>query len=446
MSASRGTWNSSFGFILASAGAAVGLGNIQRFPYVVASHGGAAFVLLYLACVLFLALPLILVEFSLGRHTVKNPICAVDEIKPKSFWIVGGILGVLTAFMILSYYSVVGGWTIGFFMGSLFGETPNLDQFTHSPTSVFGYLALFLSLCAFIVSKGVKRGIERLSKVLMPLLLCILILLVIRSLTLPNSAEGLRFYLSPDFSKLDVSSFSFALSQAFFSLCIGEGVLLTYGSYAKKSSDLFSSACYIALFDTIVALLAGLIIFPALSSVGMSSDAGMALTFHVLPQVFEAMPFGMVFAIAFFALLGFAALTTGVALLEIPVMYLIDKYKMGRRKAVVLVSLLAFVIAIPSATSRGISFLTTSFSIPNLGIHGVYEFMDFLFGGVTMALGGGILAFFTAWIWGANHAADELEKGSKGFRFMRPLWIGAIRYVAPPLIALILLSLFLTFS
>lgn len=434
----RGSWGSSIGFILASAGAAVGLGNIQRFPYVVAQHGGGAFVLLYIFCVVLLAVPLMLVEFSLGRHTQLNPMGAIASIRPKSVWRLAGFLTIATAFFILSYYSVIGGWTLGYIVGMATGSPPVLSEFTSNPLLVFMYMALFILIVAGIVSRGVKKGIERFSKIFMPLLLLLLIFLVIRSVTLDGAEVGLEYYLKPDFSKLNGKSFIFALSQAFFSLCIGEAVLVTYGSYSSRKENLFSSAIYISLFDTIVALVAGMIIFPALFSFDHVSEGGFGLTFDVLPSVFQVMPFGYFFGTSFFVLLAFAALTTGVALLEIPVIFLIDSWKWKRKPAVLVVATAAFLIGIPSALSSGINPFLSNLSLDHLKVRGFYEIMDFVWGGLGMVLGGGLLAIFVGWIWGIDHAAQELHFGSNRFGWYKPFWQFSVKYLAPILILCIL--------
>ncbi|MBP9841872.1 MAG: sodium-dependent transporter [Simkaniaceae bacterium] len=411
----RGKWGSSLGFILASSGAAVGLGNIQRFPYITAEHGGAAFILLYLACVVLLALPLMLVEFAIGRHTQRNPVCAIEKIKPNSPWKWVGVLGIFTAFFILSYYSVMGGWTISYIF----------DAKTPSSLNTITYMALFLTLCAAIVSQGVHKGIERASKILMPLLLLILVILVVHSLMLEGSEVGLAYYLKPDFSELDAKAFLYALSQAFFSLCIGEAVLVTYGSYASKGENLLASAGYIALFDTVVAILAGLMIFPALFAFNVAPTSGITLTFEVLPKLFAVIPYGAVFNVLFFVLLGFAALTTGIALLEIPVIYLIDARGWKRMKATFSVVVCAFIVGLPSGLSMTF-----------------YAMMDFIWGGLAMIIGGGLLAIFTGWVWGAKNAAKELEHGAPRFASISKIWGVLIKFVAPLLIGAILLSFF----
>lgn len=418
----RGTWGSSIGFILASAGAAVGLGNIQRFPYVTAECGGAAFVFIYLICAVVLALPLMLVEFAVGRHTQRNPVCAIEKIRPKSKWKLVGVLGILTGFFILTYYAVMGGWTIRYiFLTAGNGpiQMPSIGQ-------TMGYMALFVGICMAIVGQGVHKGIERFSKIFMPLLLVLLVALVIRALTLPGSMEGLKFYLNPDFSQVTGRTILYALSQAFFSLCIGEAVLVTYGSYAGRGENLVASAGYIALFDTVIAILSGLIVFPALFAMGAEPNQGVTLTFKVLPAVFAQMPFGGVFGPLFFLLLTFAALTTGIALLEIPVIYFIDAWGWKRGRAVTMMGLLAFICGIPSAFSWEF-----------------YRMMDFLWGGLGMICGGGLMAIFAGWVWGGDKAADEIGAGCGFFGRLRGIWIFLIKYVAPIAILLVLVQFLL---
>lgn len=439
----RGRWGSGLGFALASAGAAVGLGNLQRFPYVVSQHGGGAFVLLYLVCVLFLALPLMLVEYAIGRHTQLNPMCAIEAIRPKSQWKWVGMLGILTAFFILSYYIVIGGWTLGYIYASATEHTLNFTSFTANPISVFSGMILFLLISAFIVSKGVKGGIERCGKILMPLLLVLLLVLIMRCIALPGAAEGLRYYLWPDFSKLDGSSFVFALSQAFFSLCIGEAVLVTYGSYASKKQNLLHSALSVAAFDTFVALAAGFVIFPALFTFQVSSSGGLGLTFEVLPKIFSSMPLGHLTGTLFFILLAFAALTTSIALLEIPVIYLVDAWRWPRARAVKVVTAAAFICGIPSALSCGATAFWTNLEVPFLKLHGFYEIMDFVWGGLGMALGGGLLAVFAGWVWGINAVSNEICQGCHSFKRISRLWGFLVKFVAPTLIVVILASMLL---
>jgi NSS family neurotransmitter:Na+ symporter len=435
----RGTWGSTLGFILATSGAAVGLGNIQRFPYMVSQNGGSSFVFIYLICVLVIGLPLILVEFSIGRHTQRNPVCAIEKIKPKSLWKYVGVLGVCTAFFILSYYSVIGGWTIGYVIKLIFNLKTDIHSLASSPVKSIGYMAVFIAITMFIVIKGIHKGIERYSKIFMPILFGLIIILMIKSLSLDNSWEGVKYYLYPDFSQINAKIILLALSQAFFSLSIGEAVLVTYGSYAPKQENLVSSASYVAIFDTLIAFLSGLIIFPALFAFGMNPKQGVALTFVVLPQVFNNMILGQLFGFLFFVLLTFAALTTSIALLEIPVIYLIDSKKWKRKKAVWVIGILAFLIGIPPALSSGGSKFFSELHF--LNYTGMYEIMDYIWGSLGMVITGGLLAVFTGWVWGIKQSAKELSIGCDNFYFYKPIWMYTVKFFAPICIFIIFLSI-----
>ena len=434
----RSSWGTRLGFILATSGAAIGLGNIQRFPYITAQCGGAVFVFIYLLAVIIIGLPLMLVEFSLGRHSNKNPVGAINAIRPGSRWKLAGALGIFTAFFILTYYSVVAGWTLGYIVQIISGNTPDLKEISSNPLQVIGYTAAFIAVVMVIVNKGVKKGIERYSKILMPILFILLLLVIARSLTLPGSLKGLVFYLSPDFSEVNGKVFLYALSQAFFSLCVGEAVLVTYGSYTSKNDNLVSSAWYIALFDTLVALLSGLAIFPALSAFGENPNQGMGLTFSILPKIFQQMPFGSLFGAMFFLLLAFAALTTSIALLEIPVSYLVDSRRWSRKKAVTVMGSLAFLISIPSALSKGASpWLST---VHFLGQTSFYDIMDFIWGDLAMVTGGFFLAIFTGWVWGTDGALKELRMGAEKFTWQGNAWAYIVKYIAPVIIFIILMN------
>lgn len=435
----RRKWGSKLGFILATSGAAIGLGNIQRFPYVAAEGGGALFVLLYLICVAFIGIPLILVEFALGRYTEKNPVGAIEKIRPKSRWKIVGYLNILTAFFILTYYQVIGGWTLGYIMKMIFKDESGLKVFASNPMYVLGYMALFLAISMMIVMKGVRKGIEKYSKIFMPILFILLLVLIVRSLSLPKCLEGIKYYLKPDFSELKPRIFILALGQAFFSLSIGEAVLTTYGSYVKKEENLVTSALSIVSFDTVIAILAGLIIFPALFSFNKMPNQGVGLTFIILPQIFLKMPFGYFFGFLFFLLLSFAAITTAIALLEMPVSFLIDKKRWSRKKAVWIVGIIVFLLGIPSALSKGANLFLSNMK---LGKEiGFYNIMDFLWGNIGMIAGGGFLAIFVGWIW--KEADKELLMGSEKFYLYQPFWKAQIKYLCPILIFIILVSLFL---
>ncbi len=334
MDAQRGQWSSKIGFIFAAAGSAIGLGNIWRFPYVVGENGGAAFVLLYIIFVVIIGLPYMFAELALGRLSQKNPVGAIEAIKPGSPWKWVGVLGVLTGVGILSFYGVIAGWTFGYIFKMATGNVSDFSEFVSNPLMVLFLFALFMLLTTSIVYGGVEAGIERWSKILMPILFILLIGLIIYSVTLDGAGRGLAFYLQPDISKITGKTMLAALGQAFFSLSLGMGLMITYGSYVSKRDNIISSAFYIGLFDTMIAIMAGLIIFPALFAMGESPSAGPSLVFVVLPKLFIQMPGGLVVGTFFFILLTVAALTSTISLLEVPVAYLVDEKKVDRKKIV----------------------------------------------------------------------------------------------------------------
>jgi NSS family neurotransmitter:Na+ symporter len=352
--ASRGNWSSKLGFILAAAGSAIGLGNIWRFPYITGKNGGALFVLIYIGAVLILGLPVMLAEFALGRATARNPVGAFNTIRPGTKWRYTGYLGVVTGVMILSFYSVIAGWTIGYCYKSLSGQFAAIGKgqavalfrsFIASPWREILLLAVFMVLTVYIVAKGVSAGLEKYSKILMPALFLIMLLLMVRSLTLPGAEKGLLFYLKPDFAKISGRVFLEAMGQAFFSLSLG------MGSYLGKKENLVSSAAWVAALDTTVAILAGFIIFPALFSQNMAPDQGPGLVFTILPVIFAHMPGGAWFGAFFFVLLGVAALTSTISILEVPVAFLIDEKKWPRRRAAWLMGALSFAFGVPSGAT-----------------------------------------------------------------------------------------------
>lgn len=440
----RGEWSSKIGFILAASGSAIGLGNIWRFPYIAGKNGGAAFVLIYLIIVVLIGLPYMLGELSIGRAAQRNPVGAIEAIRPKSPWKGVGYLGVLTGLGILSFYSVIAGWTVGYIFKMLSGNPGDFATFISNPVKVISLLAFFILITAGIVYGGVSGGIERWSKILMPLLFVLMLGLIIYANTLPGSGEGLKFYLMPDISKIDGSVLLAALGQAFFSLSLGMGLMITYGSYVTKSDDLFSSAGYIVLFDSLIALMAGLIIFPALFANHQSPEVGAKLVFVVLPEMFAHMSGGAVVGSLFFLLLSVAALTSTISLLEVPVAFVVDEKKISRKKVVWIVAFVAFLLGIPSALSQGANpFLTYFGLIPQrLSDPDFLSQMSFVFGDFSLALGALLLSIFIGWVWGADKAAAEIKQGSKTFGAFFKAWVFMMRYFIPVVIFIILLNLF----
>jgi len=445
----RDTWGSKAGFILAAAGSAVGLGNIWGFPTVAAQNGGAAFLLVYLGCVIFIGAPVMLAELTIGRHTQRNPVGAFRALAPGRSWIAVGALGVIAGVVILSFYSVIAGWTIAYIFKTLSGAFPPGADTTAifasvagSPTAAITYHMIFMVITIAVVVGGVRGGIERWTKVLMPGLAVLLLLLVARAVTLSGAGAGLSFYLNPDFSQITGSVFLAAAGQAFFSLSLGMGAMITYGSYISKKDDLVSSALAVTVFDTAIAVFAGLLIFPTLFHAGMDPTAsGPGMVFVVLTSLLGTIPpapwGGTVFGSMFFVLLFIAALTSSISLLEVGTAYLVDEKKFTRKKAAWLLGVVAFVLGIPSALANGaVPWLT---SLPGIGM----DFLSFLFtvfGQYALVVGALFISVFTAWIWGTKAAGDEVRANDGRFPLGRT-WTFLIRFVCPIAIVLILINL-----
>ncbi|MDZ7373264.1 MAG: sodium-dependent transporter [candidate division KSB1 bacterium] len=446
----RGTWGSRIGFLLAAAGSAVGLGNIWRFPYVTGENGGAIFVLIYAGFVLLFGIPVMIAELSIGRHTQRNAIGAFKALAPGSSWKLVGVLGVATGVGILSFYSVVAGWTVGYLAQALvrgFGGFTSASQSEVAFLRMIGnpwiaclLLAFFIGATMYVVAGGVAEGIEKWSKILMPALFCILVLLALYALTLDGASRGLQFYLRPDLSKVRAATFAKALGQALFSLSLGMGAMITYGSYLPSRENLPVSAAYVALFDTLVAFLAGLVIFPTLFSMGMDPAGGPGLVFVVLPTIFGRMFLGRLFGVLFFVLLGLAALTSTISLLEVAVAYLVDEKAWPRQRAVLVTGLVSFVLGIPSALSQGA--VPALSSLPWLRI-GFLDLMNALFGNYALTIGSLLIALFVGYRWGTHKALAEIGREATRFRY-GALWAALIRYLCPIAVAAILAYIVVT--
>lgn len=439
MESGREEWRSKTGFVLAAAGSAIGLGNIWRFPYVAADNGGALFVLIYLGFVFLIGLPLMLSELTLGRKTLKNPFGAFQSITPNTPWRFVGILGILTGVGILSFYGVIAGWTVGYIYKAITGQFTNVSDpsqfavifgnFTGNPLVTILLFGSFITLTVFVVTGGIAKGIERWTRVLMPILFVILILLVIRSLTLGEGVgKGLSFYLNPNFADLKAGTVMQALGQALFSLSLGMGTMITYGSYISKKENLVSSAVSVVSFDTMIALVAGLAVFPALFALGMDpGTGGPGLVFVILPSIFDQIPGGLVFGTGFFILLSIAALTSTVSLLEVAVAYLIDEKKMSRKIAAISTGAITFIVGIPSALSQGASDFFGN--IPFFHID-FLSFMNNAFGNFALIFGGFFISLYVGWRWGISKASEEIAIGSERFGY-RKMWSFTLRFMAP---------------
>ena len=448
---SRGAFGSRFGFILACAGSAIGLGNIWRFPYMAGQGGGSAFVLVYLACVVFVGVPVMLAEMSMGRAARRNPVGAFRVLVPSKVWPWIGGLGVLTGFGILAFYCVVAGWTLGYAWFSVTGRFSGpvsadasgalFTGFIADPVAQLALTGTFILLTALIVRAGVGAGIERASKILMPVLFVVLVILAIRSLMLPGAKEGMTFLFSPDFSKLTPRVVMGALGQALFSLSLGMGAMITYASYLKGDEDLPTAAFSVGFFDTAVALAAGVVVFPALFTAGVAPDKGPGLVFVVLPTIFGELPGApSLFATAFYVLLAIAALTSTISLLEVVTAYLVDERKWKRERAVWTTSAACFLLAIPSALSLGaVPWLSTMLGAAG----GFLDLQNILWGNFALTVGAIGISLFVGWRWGTAHAIAELEKGVTRLPG-RAAFAFLIRFLCPAAVAVVLLFIAIT--
>lgn len=439
---SRG-FTSNLGAIAAAAGSAIGLGNIWRFPYTVGQNGGGAFLLIYIAFVFFLGVPVMLSEFVIGRRSQRNTVGAFRALgTPYRKWAFIGVLGILAAFLIYSFYSTVAGWTLNYVFlsgsGQLAGKSPEeisqvFSAFTSGTAAPVFCQLVFILLTAVIILFGVQKGIEKTTKILMPVLFVLLLLLCVRSVTLKGSSSGLAFLFKPDFSKLTGASVLSALGQALFSLSIGMGALITYGSYIRKDDNLFKTGLCVAGADTLIALLAGVAIFPAVFAFGVSPASGPSLVYEVLPNVFNSMPMGTLFAVLFFLLLSIAALTSTISLLEIVVVWAVEELHVKRRTATFVVSLLIFVLG---------TFCTLSFGpLSETHLFGLtfFDFLDHLTATYMMPIGALCITLFLGWCYPRAEIFEEL--GNHGrlkagyFRF----YYFSLRYLAPIALIIVLI-------
>lgn len=439
MEEKRAQWKTRFGFIMAAAGSAVGLGNIWRFPYLVGKHGGGAFVLLYLVLLALLGLPLLKTELFLGRKTGKNAVGTFKKLAPGTAWQGIGWMGIASGFLVLSYYSVISGWSLSYFVKSINGSYMGADteilfnSYTATTIEPIAWHLIFMILTTVIIGFGVVKGIEKISKILMPAIFVIILILIFRSLTLPGGMEGLKFYLAFDFSKLGGEAFLDALGQVFFTLSLGMGTMITYGSYMKKDEDITKSSLQIILSDTVIAILAGFAIFPAVFSFGLEPSSGPGLTFVTLPAVFSAMDgIGRLFGALFFLLLGIAALTSAVSMLEVVVAYFIDEKKWSRMKATVTTGIIIALVGIPASLGFGILSKLTFFG------KNIQESYDFLATNILLVLGSLLTAIFIGWKSWNKNTLKEINLGAGKLKSTR-FFEFDIKFIAPILISIVFL-------
>lgn len=449
----REHWSTRLGFILAAAGSAVGLGNIWRFPYVTGMNGGAAFIVIYLIAIILIGYPMMVTEITLGKKTQKNPVGAFKALAPNTPWWLVGALGVCTGFVILSYYSVVAGWSLAYIFRAISGFTPDMDfanlfyttigvDIGEGPniiTPIIWHL-VFMGLTVGIIAAGVVKGIQRWVKILMPVLLILLLVLVVRAVTLPGAGAGLAFYLSPDFSAVTGQTFLDAIAQSFFTLSLGMGAIITYGSYLDKGSTIGDNGAWVVGLDTGIAIIAGFAIFPAVFALGFDPGAGPGLTFITLPAVFAELPAGSFFGFLFFLLLSIAALTSAISLLEVVVAWLVDEKNWTRAKASVLMGLIIFLVGIPTSLGYNV-FGEFSF----LGFD-VLDTYDWFANALFLPIGGLLTAIFVGHVWQAKRAQDFANDPPGKIR-IGDWYLVLIKYIVPIAIIIVLVfGLIDTFS
>lgn len=436
-------WSSKIGFILAAAGSAIGLGAIWKFPYVAGVSGGGIFFITFLIFTLLIGFPLLLAEFSIGRSTQKDAIQSYKIIAPNTKWYYLGYLGMVTSFILLSYYSVIGGWIIIYLINTLTGQLNGLSSAEYAnlfnstisnPNISISVHFIFMFITIFVVAKGVQKGIEKASKVMMPLLFILFIILIGRSLTLPDAMKGVEFLFYPDFSKLTSETILAALGQSFFLLSVGVSVMVTYSSYVPKTTSLPRSALSIVIMNIFVVILAGLAIFPAVFSFGMEPDAGPVLLFQVLPNIFSQMPFGMLFFFAFLVLFLFAALTSAFSMLELIVAVITKGDTSKRRKWTWIIGLSIFVAGIPSALSYG--------PWNNFTIFGniIFDTADYLVSNILLPIGALLISIFVPLKMKKSKIYEELSLGGGLSKQIFNIWFFLVKYIAPVAIFLVLLD------
>ncbi len=431
----HGQWSSRWAFIMAATGSAVGLGNIWRFPYITGEYGGGAFVLMYLVCVLLVGIPIMMAEVLLGRRGRQSPINTMSSLSKEEglspAWRYLGWMGVVAGFLILSFYSVVAGWTLeyifhagsGSFLTATDGEIgETFDSLLRDPGQLLAMHTLFMALTVVVVAMGVRSGLERAVKFLMPALFILLLILVGYAMSTDGFQEGLYYLFYPDWSKLSGEGFLAALGQAFFSLSLGMGAIMVYGSYLPDNASIGHTSVSIALADTVVAIMAGLAIFPLVFAYGLEAGSGPGLIFVTLPIAFGQMPYGQVFGTVFFVLLLFAAWTSSISLLEPAVAWLVENRGIARPRSAAIAGLIAWILGIGSVLSFNLWQDYTLFDKT------YFDIMDYVTSNILLPLGGLLIAVFTAWLMSRKAVVAELGLG-EGLVFQA--WLFVVRFVAP---------------
>lgn len=444
----RATWSSKLGFIFAAAGSAVGLANIWRFPYIAGNYGGAAFILVYLLCLALIGFPVFIAEVLIGRSTHTSPSGAFQRIGRTPFWAFPGKLVILTGFLVSSFYSAVAAWILGYLVEAVMGSLSTLTSpeqaiayhaaLMGNPLWGLGFHLMFMALSVAVLLSGVRQGIERGNKIMMPMLYAILLILVVKGLTLPGGMEGLNFLLTPDWSAITPVAILIALGQSFFTLSLGQGTMVTYGSYMSARENVVTSCLPVVLMDTGVSIFASLAVFTIAFSAGIKPDSGPGLIFHTLPVVFSSITGGYFVAVLFFLLVFLAAITSQISAMEPTIAYLMDEYKWTRKSAALVCGLGALLLGVPSALSTSWLKDYTLFDLNFL------DLMSDLTTSIMIPVGGFLAVILVAWKWGIPNALKSLREGSEALFAERP-WIAdyfwfTLKYSAPVLILFVFLN------
>lgn len=446
---SENNWNSKIGFILAAAGSAIGLGAVWRFPYMTAEHGGGAFLFVFLVFTILIGLPLLISEFVIGRASGRNPIDGFEYLSGKKSLRIFGWIGHFGTMLLLSFYSVIGGWILIYLLIALLDlfnlytvndYTAMLGDIITNPVYVIAAQGIFIFITAFVVAQGIQKGLERASKIMMPMLFILFLFIIIRSLSLPNAMEGVKYFLTPDFSELSANGIMFALGQSFFALSVGITQMMTYASYLKADQNLPRSAGYIVLMNIAVSVMVGLAIFPAIASFGMQSVEGPGLVFIVLPEIFNAIPFGIIFYLMFLLAFLFATLTSAFSMIEINVANTVKGNQSKRKKTTYIYAIIVFAIGIPSALSEGVLNDVQFFAGT------IFDNVDFLVSNILLPAGALFSSIFVGYILDKRITMGQLNvtKDSKYYIVFKG-WLFLLRFILPAIILFVFIMNIISF-
>ncbi|RUO81291.1 sodium-dependent transporter [Idiomarina tyrosinivorans] len=444
-------WSSRLSFILASAAAAVGLGNIWKFPYIVGENGGGAFVLVYLLCILLIGLPVMMAEVIIGRRGRHSPGYAAkavaEESERSSYWQIAGWLGMLTGFLVLSFYAVIAGWSLAYVSKSAQGlfQQQGADSINQifadllsSPAELTLWQTIIIASTVLVVGKGIRNGLERAVRFLLPTMVLLLLIMAVYAAQIGDFGAAMRFMFAPDFDKLSIGGVMIALGHAFFSLGLASGVVIMYGAYLPKSTSIVQTSLWIAIADTVVALLAGLVIFPIVFGFSLTPSEGPGLIFTTLPLAFADMPGGQWIGTLFFIMLVIAAFTSAIAMIESSVAFIEEKFSLSRWPATISAGVVLWLLGQLTVQSfAGTGWTQLDWQLPGKAAHSIFDIIDYATSSVLLPLGGLLLALLAAWVMKTQHSEDELDTQP----WIYHLWLLCLKYIAPIAIVMIFMQL-----